>query len=154
MSLLAEINSIVLISRWLHVLAAITAIGGAVFMRFALLPAAKKTLDEATHEQLKEAVRARWAPFVHGSITVLLLTGMVNFYFLVLAKDVKPMPYHVIFGVKFLAAMFVFFVGTALVGRSAGFESIRSARAKWLTALLVTAALIVLISGILSQLRG
>lgn len=151
---MSEINYIVLTSRWLHIAAVLVAVGAAVFMRFALLPSVKATLDDETHDRLREAIRRRWMPFVHGSIAVLLLTGMTNFYFLALAPKVKPMPYHLLFGIKFMGAMFVFFVAMALVSRSPGFESIRTARSRWLSALLVTAAGLILLSGILSQLRG
>ncbi len=148
-----EINSLVLILRWLHWAAAIVAVGGAAFMRFALIPAAKQALDPAAHERLREAVRARWAPFVHGSIAVLLITGLLNFYFLVLEPGVKPMPYHAIFGVKFLLAIFVFFIAEALIGKGAGLAAIKQARAGWLIALLAAAAIIVFLSGVLNQVR-
>jgi hypothetical protein len=142
-----------LILRWLHFAAAIAALGGALFSRFILIPSANQSLDRETHDRLREAIRARWAPFVHGCIAVLLLTGMLNFYFLVLAPGVKPMPYHALFGVKFIAAMFVFFVAEALVSPGPGLARIKQARARWLSALLVGAALVVLLSGALSQIR-
>jgi len=142
-----------LITRWIHLASAIVAIGGAAFMRFALLPAAKATLTDEVHEKLREAVRARWAKFVHAAVGLLLLTGSINFAILAIPPKIKPLPYHPIFGVKLLAAFAVFFIAEALISRGPGFAAIRANRAKWLGVLLALGALIVLLSGVLNQVR-
>ena len=142
-----------LILRWIHLASAIVAVGGAVFMRFALLPAAKATLTDDVHERLREAVRARWAKFVHASIALLLITGSINFAILALPPKIKALPYHPIFGVKLLAAFAVFFIASALMSHGPGFANIRAKRAKWLGILLTLGGLIVLLSGILNQVR-
>ena len=122
-------------------------------MRFALLPAAKETLTDEVHERLREAVRTRWAKFVHASIALLLLTGSINFAILAIPPKIKALPYHPLFGVKLLAAFAVFFIASALMSRGPGFASIRAKRAKWLGILLALGGLIVLLSGILNQIR-
>lgn len=137
----------------MHILAAIVALGGAAFLRFALAPAARATLADDDHGRLRDAVRARWAKLVHAAIAVLLLTGVVNFVVLVLIRDVDPMPYHGVFGVKFVAALGVFFLASALVGRGAGFSAMRANPRRPLTLILVLGALIVLLSGLLGQIR-
>jgi hypothetical protein len=147
------INLFVLISRWIHLGSVIIALGGAAFMRFALLPAAKATLADDVHEKLREAVRVRWAKFVHAAIALLLITGSINFAILAIPPKVAPIPYHPIFGIKLLAAFAVFFVAEALMSRGPGFAKIRANRAKWLSVLLSLGALIVLLSGILNQVR-
>ncbi len=144
---------LLLISRWFHIAAAIVAIGGAVFMRFALLPAAKATLSVEVHEKLREAVRARWARFVHAAVALLLITGSINFLLLAMPPKIEPMPYHAIFGVKLLAAFAVFFIASALISRGPAFASIRDNRGRWLIILLSLAGLIVLLSGVLAQVR-
>ncbi len=147
------LDLIVLTSRWLHISAAIVAIGGAFFMRFALAPAAESALTEDSHAKLREAVRARWARFVHLSIAILLITGGLNFVLLALPPKIEPMPYHAIFGIKFLLALGVFFIASILVGRGTGFQGMRQNRKLWLSVLIILAGLIVLISGVLSQVR-
>ena len=122
-------------------------------MRFALLPAAKMTLPDDVHERLREAVRAQWAKFVHASIALLLITGSINFAILALPPKIKPIPYHPIFGVKFLAAFAVFFIASALMSKGLGFAGIRAQRAKWLGILIAIGGLIVLLSGVLNQVR-
>jgi hypothetical protein len=63
------------------------------------------------------------------------------------------MPYHAIFGVKFLAALGVFFIASVLVGTGQGLAALRAKRAKWLTVLLVLAGVIIILSGILNRVR-
>ena len=149
-----EVNVVFLVSRWFHIAAAIVAIGGAVFMRVALLPGAQSTLDEEAHRRLRDAVRKRWAPFVHACIAILLITGSINFVILAWPPEVDPMPYHPIFGLKVLAALAIFVVATALVGRSAGFAPVRERSGRWLSIVLILAALVILLSGVLSQIRA
>ena len=147
------INLLLLVSRWLHLGAAIVAIGGVVFQRFVLMPGAAGALEDAEHQRLREAVGRRWVRFVHVCIAVLVVTGAVNFLILALPPKVEPMPYHAIFGVKFLAALAVFFVASALVGRAAGFEGMRRHSSRWLGVIILLAALNVLLSGVLNQVR-
>lgn len=144
---------VLLILRWLHIGAAIVAIGGAFFMRVALMPAAASTLDDATHSKLREALRGRWARIIQTCIAILLVTGGINFVMLAMPPKIEPMPYHAIFGVKFLAAMGVFFIASVLVGTGQGMAKLRANRAKWLTVLLILAAVIVVLSGVLNRLR-
>lgn len=144
---------VLLITRWLHIGAAIVAIGGAFFMRVALMPAAKATLDDAAHGKLREALRARWFIVVQTCIAILLVTGGINFVMLALPPKVEPMPYHAIFGVKFLAAMGVFFIASVLVGQGEGMAKMRANRAKWLTVLLILAGIIIVLSGVLNRIR-
>lgn len=150
---MTDVDPILLVSRWLHLLAAITAIGGAMFMRFALQPAARDALEDAAHERLREAVRRRWAKFVHGSIAILLITGGYNFVVMALPPKIDALPYHPIFGLKFLLALCVFVIATALAGRSPAFEPVRRDSRRWLGTLIALAAAIVLVSGVLNQVR-
>jgi len=143
----------VLCSRWLHFAAAIVAVGGAIFMRFVLLPGANESLSSDSHEALRESIRRRWSRILMACIALLLLTGGLNFVMLALPPKIKPMPYHAIFGVKLLAALFIFFIASALAGRSPGLAAMRAARKKWLGILIITAGFVILLSGVLSQVR-
>ncbi|MCH7596194.1 MAG: hypothetical protein IID35_06500 [Planctomycetes bacterium] len=148
-----EVNITLLLLRWVHILAAMGAIGGALFMRFALLPAADSALDDEAHTKLREALRGRWARVVHTCIALLLITGGVNFALFALPPNVEAIPYHPIFGVKVLAAFAVFFVVSILMGRGTGFPSIRGNRARALSIVIGLGVLIVLLSGLLNQIR-
>lgn len=150
---MGHINYILLVSRWLHLAAAIVAVGGAAFTLLALIPSAKATLADDAHDRLRQALRDRWARVVYVCIALLLLTGTLNFLLLAMPPKVKPVPYHPIFGVKVLAAFAVFFIASALAGKAPAFAGMRKQRAMWLTWLLVLAGLIVLLSGVLNQVR-
>ena len=151
---MADVDYLLLISRWVHLVAAIVAIGGAAFSRFALGPGAQEALDEEQHARLREAVRVRWSKVVHTCITLLLITGAINFVVLAMPPKVEPMPYHGIFVVKFFSALGIFVLGIALAGRSPAFAQFRQDSRKWLGVMLVLALLIVLLSGLLSQVRS
>lgn len=149
-----HLDWVLLGSRWLHIMAAMSAVGGMVFLRFALIPAARATLDEAAHAQLRDAIRARWSKVVMAAIAVLLLTGGFNFVYLALPPKINPLPYHPIFGLKLLLALGVFFIASALVGRSPGFAQMRAENKRWLGIALTMAAVIIALSGALSQIRA
>ncbi len=154
-------DSYALILRWAHVLAAIVAVGGLFFARFGLLPALQ-TFDEATRNRIHDAIRSKWLPWVIGAISMLLVTGLLNF-FLFNARVklegwndgfwMKDTAYHALFGVKFLLAMAVFYFASALVGRGESTQWIRNNRAKWLSITLTMAVTAVLLSGWMRQLH-
>lgn len=151
-----------LLLRWAHVLAAVAALGGLVFARFGLLPALGE-FDAPTRDRIHESIRRRWLPWVIGAITVLLASGLANF--LIFNGRVKSAPefwgatwmrdssYHLLFGVKFLIAMVMFYFSSALVGRGEGTQWVRNERAKWLSVTLLLGLVVVLISGWMRQLH-
>ena len=149
-----DVDFVVLVSRWLHIGAVVVAIGGSAFIRFVMIPSADAVLDGEQHGRFREAVRSRWSRLVMISIAVLLITGGYNFVVLGMQSGVDPMPYHAFFGIKVLAAFVIFFLASALTGKSAAFDAIRAHPKKWLSLMLVLAAMIVLLSGAMGQLRG
>lgn len=140
-----------LLSRWLHMLAAMGAVGGTLFMRFALLPATAQLAPES-RDALLQAVRSRWAKAVMGAIALLLLSGLYNISRKEITYQVSPL-YHALFGVKFLLAMGIFFLASALVGRSEAYAGIRRHAGRWLLVNLLLAVLVVCISGVLRQIE-
>jgi len=149
-----NINWLLLFSRWIHITSAIVAVGGAAFARFALMPAASSTLSDDVHSRLREAIRVRWMKLLHTCIALLLITGGLNFWILAVPPRIHPLPYLLIFGVKFLSALAVFWIAIGLSSRSAAFAIMHAARKKWLGILLALAFTIVLLSGLLSQIRA
>ncbi|MCE9630746.1 MAG: sulfite exporter TauE/SafE family protein [Planctomycetia bacterium] len=150
-----------LVLRWAHVLAAIVAMGGLVFARFALLPALSE-LDSATRDRVHDRIRRSWLPWVIGAITVLLATGLVNFLLFnarvkgegwASGEWMRQTSYHALFGAKFLLALVVFYFASALVGRGAGTAWVRNDRAKWLSVTIGLMLAVVLLSGWMRQLH-
>ena len=62
-----------LVSRWLHILPAIVLVGGILFMRFALVGPCR---EFGASENLREAIRKKWAPLV--MISILLLANVTR----------------------------------------------------------------------------
>lgn len=150
-----------LLLRWAHILAAIVAMGGLVFARFALLPALSE-LDEETRQRIHDRIRRGWLPWVIGAITVLVASGLANFILFnarVKAEGwaegawMRQTGYHALFGVKFLMAFVAFYFASALVGRGAGTQWVRDDRAKWLAVTLGLTTGVVLLSGWMRQLH-
>lgn len=147
-----DVDWLIVAFRWMHILAAITAVGATIFMRQALLPAVN-TLPEASRPEFHEAVRSRWAMYIHLSIGFLLLSGFYNFIAIVRGNDFPDgSKYHMLFGIKFLLALAIFFIASMLVGRSAASAKFRQSRQFWLTLNVVLAVVLVCISGILRYL--
>lgn len=136
-----------LVARWLHILSAITALGGAIFARFAVHPGLM-TLPEQQRMAAHTAIRARWAKFLHASFGLLLLTGLYN-YATSEIRFALPMPYRALFGVKFLLALVVIMFGSMLVGRSPAAERLRQNSRWWLGLIVLGGVTIVALSGIL-----
>lgn len=139
------------LSRWLHITAAVTAAGGAIFMKLALHPASE-TLAEEPRRALREAVRARWAKVVGMAIGVLLLTGLYNFLMIVQRYNLPRPWYHMAFGIKFLAALVVFFLASILVGKTELAQKLRARAAGWLTLLVGLILLVLALSSFLKTL--
>lgn len=139
------------ISRIVHVSTAIVLVGGSVFMAFVLLPTASQ-LSEGEHDKLRALINGRWKRFIHAGILLFLVTGFYN-YFQQMPKHKGDGLYHGLVGTKILLALGLFFIASALVGRSAAFESMRASRAKWLKIMVLLAAIIVSISGLV-KVRG
>lgn len=133
------------ISRWAHIGSVIVLVGGSVFMRFALIPAAAELPDDQ-HQALKERVFARWRKIVMMGIGLILISGLYNFVRAIPLHKGQGL-YHGMIGTKIILALVVFFLASALVGRSAKFEAMRQNSKRWLGILLLLAALIVGISG-------
>lgn len=146
-----NLSALDVVSRIAHVATAIVLVGGAVFMRFILMPAAKE-LPDAEHDQLRQRLLTRWKRVVHGGIALLLLSGLYNYMQQIPKHKGDPL-YHALLGTKMLLALVVFFIASALVGRSATFEKMRQNRAKWMGVAVLLSALIVGISGFV-KVRG
>ncbi len=138
-------------SRLIHVLTAIVLLGGSTFMLLVVLPTLQSS-DEGTRTKIASGLRSIWKRYVHAGIALFLITGFYNYF--------KAMPlhkgdglYHGLIGTKIILALGVFFLASALVGRSAAFEGMRSNSSKWLKILCLLGIVIVAISSFV-KIRG
>ena len=143
-----EISALLaLLFRWIHILAAITAVGGTIFARGVLLPS-QDVLSLEQREALHAAMRVRWSKIVAACIAFLLISGLYNFFALIHSYKVPPW-YHMLFGVKFLLAMVIFLIASLLSGKTIAAQRMRQKTSTWMTLNIVLAVTVVCISGIL-----
>ena len=151
-----------LISRWLHILAAMAAVGGPMFIRFALLPA-DPVLPDDQRRALHDRIRRRWSIVVMTAILFLLVTGLYNFVlFAQVSRTWGPAwergsdnarLYQILFGIKFVLALAVFFIASAVTGRAEIFARFRQNSRFWITLNLLLGILIVCISGYMRMMH-
>ncbi|HTX35873.1 MAG TPA: hypothetical protein VME43_12670 [Bryobacteraceae bacterium] len=96
--------------RWLHISSVVTLIGGMIFGRAVLIPAAGKLSDE-TRTALGERAAAAFRPLVGAAIAALLVSGTYN----IVSNPGHTVKYHILLGVKLLLVMHVFAVSWLLV---------------------------------------
>ena len=140
---------LMLVARWLHIVAAALAVGVPLYARFVELPA-MDTLPEGERSRFRDALAKRWRMIVYVSIVVFLATG---FYTFLGVRRWQEFPaelkarYHLYFGIKLLLALGAFFISSALAGRSAKLAPMRAKAGLWLAVLILLVLLIVVISG-------
>jgi uncharacterized membrane protein len=69
-----------LLVRWIHVLAAVTWIGGMLFIALVLVPAARRLEDPALRTRLVHDVGLRFRTIGWVAIGVLVVTGLLNLW--------------------------------------------------------------------------
>ena len=128
-----NMNAVVLLFRWLHILAATVSVGVPIYLWLVLMPA-MTSIDEESRTRLREASARRWRILVYAAIVIFLVTGLYNY---LVVKRWSDFPtdakarYHMLFGIKFLLALAVFFILSALAGRSAALEYFRKNAKTW-----------------------
>lgn len=140
-----------LVARWLHILSASLAIGVPIYVRFVLMPALAQ-LDDAQRAAFRETLHSRWRIFVHVMIVIFLATGFWTYLGAQRWRDLEaPLRprYHMLFGIKFLIALGMFFISSALAGRSAALAGMRSNAKMWLGVLIVLGLCVIGIANVM-----
>lgn len=139
-----------LLLRYMHILGAITLMGGAIFAYFAAAPGLEE-LSEAERGKAHAAVRARWNRLVMISTGLLLISGIVNMLIYATQFDLGDMkgPYNMWTGIKFLLSLPIFFFAALLAGRSSLAQKIQANAKTYMAINLVLALAMVLIGGAL-----
>lgn len=136
-----------LVLRWLHIVGAVTLVGGAICWRMTLVPTVAELPDEL-RGTFAANLRRRWSKLVMISSGTLLVSGLVNFMFVVTRFKVPP-TYHMVFGIKFLLALAVFVLASLLAGRTSLAERLRQQERFWLSANMMLAIIVVCLGGML-----
>lgn len=133
------------VSRVVHIATAIMLLGGSLYNLLLVQPLLDAQSD-VERQKLSSNLTAQWKRFVHLGILLFLVTGFYNY--------VRAMPshkgdglYHALIGTKILLALGVFFLASALVGRSEKLQALRSGSGWALKLLCLLGLIIVAISG-------
>lgn len=141
------------VSRVVHVLTAISLVGGSLFAAFVVGPALRSLSEEAA-SVFRTALTSRWKMWVHAGIALFLVTGFYNYIRAMPAhNEVGDKIYHALLGTKMLLAFGVMIIASGLVGRSRAFQFMRDSNGLWQMILIFLAVVIVGLSGFIKT-RG
>ena len=107
---------LVVLSRWLHVISAILAIGGAFFLRVVVPPALAEA-DAGSRENVLIALRKKFKMVVHVCVTLLLLTGVFNTWRSWGDYKLKTGVMHAIWGMHMLFGLAVMGISVTLLAK-------------------------------------
>jgi len=136
-----------IVIRVFHLLGAVIALGGTIYA-FKVTRCVLPLVPEADRDTLREAIRRRWAGLFMMSMTLLLITGFYNYLMIKAPRHEGQGQYHMVMGIKILLAMAVFFIGSALAGRSAAFEKMRANAGFWQIVNITLGVAIIILAGI------
>ena len=143
------ISPLALVSRWAHVLAAVVMLGGAVFLRFVLMPSVTEAFGQEGHAKLRLVLMPRWKRIVHACIALFLISGFYNYIVVTAPKHPGDALYHVLFGVNFLLALAVFALASMIVSTREKVNPVRRKTPLWLAVTIALAVAAVLIGGVM-----
>lgn len=140
-----------LLLRWFHILPAVVLAGGVFFMRWPLAPATGE-LDDGVRENLRQAIRRRWAIVVMVTSALLLVTGLFNAFWNIDGHwGEKPVghAYHAMVGIKLLLALALMMISSLLAGRSALADKLKERATFWMNVNVALAIAIILLGGVM-----
>lgn len=139
---------IAIASRVLHILSTAILIGGLCYLRLVVTPSMITSDDSA--QAFFSGRRAAWARWVMIATAFLILSGLYNLLFATIFPHEKlPAKYHMLFGIKFLLSLYIFFVAAALAGTTSLAERMRSSARVWLNSALVAAVVLLTLAAVL-----
>jgi uncharacterized membrane protein len=137
-----------LLVRWLHVLAAVTWIGGMLFIALVLVPTARRLEDPALRARLVQSTGLRFRTVGWVAIGVLVVTGLLNLWMHpVLLSSTR---FHWKLGLVVLALILSAFHDFVLGPRAGAPDADPSARvrASWIARINVLVVLVIVALGL------
>jgi putative copper export protein len=135
-------DALAILMRWLHLSSMATLVGGFLYSRLAVTPAAGELTPGPLRQQLEDKAAGRFRPFALAAMTAILISGLYN----VFSVPGHSALYHALLGVKLLLVLHVFAV-TLLIIRPGNPK-----RARLTTGALVSGLVIILISACLRRI--
>jgi len=134
-------DALIVFMRWLHISSMMTLIGGILFGRLVMTPAAA-ALSLDTRAALGERAAAAFRPLVGSAVAGLLISGIYN----ILSNPGHTVKYHMFLGIKLLLVMHVFAVAWLIV------QPNNQRRARQMMGALISGLCIILISAYLRRI--
>ena len=91
--------------RWIHISSVVTLIGGIVYARFVMIPAAG-SLSPGDQTALGEGAAQHFRPMAYAAMAGLVISGIFKY----LSMPGHSVWYHALFGLKILLVLHVFSV--------------------------------------------
>ena len=140
------------VSRFAHILAAVTLVGGLFYICAVQSPANEDT-NESDAKSTGEALRRRWARIVMLTTLFLIASGFYNLIATIrMAKagqiELAPF-YHPLIGIKILLAFVVFFLASILAGKTEAARRFQQNSQRWLTMAVFASIVIVALASAL-----
>jgi hypothetical protein len=130
--------------RFVHIVSAITLLGGALAWLYGALPSTAALAGE-TRAKIENAMASAWRPFVLIAIIGILISGAFNFVRKMQTTVLSP-AYHAVFGIKVLLALHV--IAAIFLATTPN----NSRRARQLTGVVISGIAIVILSAVLRWL--
>jgi uncharacterized membrane protein len=146
-----EVHFFGVLMRWLHITGAVVAAGGTIFGLLVMLPALRG-LEPDVRSDIMESVRKRFSLLFMAGIAALVASGFYNYIAVEIPQHQGQGLYHGLMGAKIALAMVVFFIGSALVGRSKAFEGLRRKRRRWMRRNVTLLLIILVLAAILRSM--
>ncbi|MEO1495702.1 MAG: hypothetical protein AAFV43_00980 [Planctomycetota bacterium] len=140
-----------LLSRVAHTTCAATMLGGLVYLRFVLAPAAAEADDAAAVAYAGR--RKTWASCVAVCTGLLLVSGVYNLLLYTSTYPGVPKLYHSLFGVKFLLALGVMAIAALLAGKTKLAGKMQASMKRWSGIGIKLALAVFVISAMLRSFR-
>jgi len=137
-----------LISRILHILGAIILVGGVFYIRQIISPT-NAAPGTAPVDQFFGGPRSAWAKWVGIATALLIFTGFFNYIMMIKQHERLASSYHMIAGLKIIAAFVVFALAALLAGRTSVADALRQKWRMWLTVCLAISILTVALGSVL-----
>lgn len=123
---------LMLVARLSHILGVIILLGGLFYLRsVAVPPSASNGIAPA--DQFFGGRRAVWAKWTGIATALLLVAGIFNYVLIIKQHERLDPSYHMLMGLKMLAAIGVFLLAALFAGRTSAADKIRQKWRTWLT---------------------
>jgi uncharacterized membrane protein len=134
-------EALFVLMRWLHLSSMATLIGGMIYARLVLTPAAGELAPDAA-EALSARAAASYRPFVLAAVAGLIISGMYN----ILTNPGHTLRYHILLGVKLVLVLHVFAVAFLVT------QPAHPRRARLMTGTVISGLIILAISAYLRRI--